>query len=92
MEVQPSNSAGQAIEGAYLVVTRLPDGRYSVVYTLGRVRRRSYTPSPEQVIRQAQHAGGIPVCTDDEVLRQRCREAALPLIEVDQELQGQAPG
>jgi rRNA-processing protein FCF1 len=64
-----------------MVVTRLPDGRYCVAYTDGSVSRRSYTPLVEQVVRQAQRAGGIPVRTDDEVLRQHCREAAVPLIE-----------
>ncbi len=66
--------------GAYLEVTRLPDGRYCVAYTAGEISRKSYTPSLDQVIRQAQRAGGLPVRTDDSALRQRCEDAALPLI------------
>lgn len=64
----------------YLAVTLLPDGRYCVAYTVGGVSRQSYTPSLEQVIRQAQRAGGLPVQTDDSALRQRCIDAELPLI------------
>lgn len=66
--------------GAYLEVTRLPDGRYCVAYTAGEVSRKSYTPSLEQVVRQAQRAGGLPVRTDDGALRQLCEDAAVPLI------------
>jgi hypothetical protein len=65
---------------AYLVVTLEADGRYCVAYTDGGVSRRSYTPSLDQVIRQAQRAGGLPVRTDDSALRQRCLDAELPLI------------
>ncbi|MEI7768911.1 MAG: hypothetical protein WCI67_02930 [Chloroflexales bacterium] len=65
---------------AYLAVTLLPDGRYCVAYTDGGVSRRSYTPSLEQVIRQAQRAGGLPVRTEDSALRQRCLDANLTLI------------
>lgn len=81
MSDAPPTSAGETVAaGAHLVVTRTPDGRYCVAYTVGGVSRRSYTPSVEQVVRQAQRAGGIPVRTDDEALRLRCAEAALPLI------------
>ena len=65
---------------AYLDVSRLPDGRYAVVYTAGTVRRRSYTPAVDQVVRQAQRAGNLPIRTSDESLRQRCQMAALPLL------------
>jgi len=65
---------------AYLSVTRMPDGRYCVAYTAGNVRRLSYTPSAELVVRQAQRAGDIPICTDDAALRQRCQDVDLPLI------------
>lgn len=64
---------------AHLVVTRTADGRYCVAYIRSGVCRRSYTRSVEQVIRQAQRAGRLPVHTEDEVLRQRCHEAELPL-------------
>jgi len=92
MGAQPSNHGGQAPDRAYLVVTRMPDGRYCVVYTAGKVRRRSYTSTLEQVVRQAQLAGSIPVCTDDETLRKRCQEVALPLIEAGQEHDYAGPG
>lgn len=65
---------------AYLSVTRLPDGRYCVAYTTSRVRRLSYTPSAEQVVRQAQCAGDIPISTDDAALRQCCQDVDLPLM------------
>lgn len=66
--------------GVHLIVTRTPDGRFCVAYTNGEMSRRSYTSSLEQVVRQAQRAGGIPVQTEDEALRQRCQDVALPLI------------
>lgn len=75
-----STPEAPARSGAHLIVTRLPDGRYCVAYTDGAISRKSYTPSLEQVIRQAQRAGGLPIRTDDSELRQRCVEAALPLI------------
>lgn len=78
-EAQPSPDTTQ-LDRAYLMVTRAPDGRYCVAYIDHGVSRRSYTPSLDQVIRQAQRAGGIPVRTDDEELQQRCRDAALPLV------------
>jgi len=84
-DAQPSTTDRTVPASAYLVVTRMPDGRYCVAYTDGEVSRRSYTPSVEQVIRQAQRAGRIPVRTDDEVLRQRCQDVALPLIEAGKE-------
>jgi len=65
---------------AYLEVSRLSDGRYCVAYTTGTVSRRSYTLSVEQVVRQAQRAGNIPIRTDDDALRQHCQDAALPLM------------
>lgn len=65
---------------AYLMVTRAADGRYCVAYIDGSVSRRSYTPSLDQVIRQAQRAGGLPIRTDDGALRQRCQDEALPLL------------
>lgn len=79
-EAQTSTAGETAPAGAYLDVTRTADGRYCVAYTGGGVSRRSYTSSVEQVIRQAQRAGGIPVRTDDEALRRSCQEAALPLV------------
>lgn len=78
-EAQPLTNDTQ-LDHAYLMVTRAPDGRYCVAYIDRGVSRRSYTPSLDQVIRQAQRAGGIPVRTDDEELRQRCQDAALPLM------------
>jgi hypothetical protein len=65
---------------AFLDVARLPDGRFEVAFTQGELRRRSYTPSAELVVRQAQRAGGIPVRTDDAELRQRCLDAQVPLL------------
>lgn len=73
-------SAESTTTRASLIVTRQPDGRYCVVYTDGVVSRRSYTPSLEQIIRQAVRAGRIPISTDDGALRQRCLEVELPLI------------
>ena len=66
----------------YLDVTRTADGRYCVAFTRDGVSRRSYTPSIEQVIGQAQRAGNIPVQTDDLALRQRCQEAGVAVIEL----------
>lgn len=77
---KPATAGETAPSDAHLVVTRTSDGRYCVAYIHRGVSRRSYTASVEQVIRQAQRAGSIPVQTDDEALRQRCQEAALPLI------------
>ncbi|NTW01102.1 MAG: hypothetical protein HGA19_07280 [Oscillochloris sp.] len=74
------NSPSSSPSHAYLIVTLQPDGRYCVAYTDGRISRLSYTPSLEQVIRQAQRAGGLPIRTDDAKLRQRCLDAALSLI------------
>lgn len=65
---------------AYLDVSRLPDGRYAVVYTAGAVRRCSYTPVVEQVVRQAQRAGNLPIRTDDETLREHCHTVELSLL------------
>lgn len=79
-EAQPEPTGETTAGGAYLKVTRTPDGRYCVAYTIDTLSRRSYTPQLEQVVRQAQRAGGIPIHTDDEALRQRCRELALPLL------------
>ncbi len=79
-EAQPGSSGTTTPVGAYLIVTRTPDGRYCVAYTAGSMSRRSYTPLLEQVVRQAQRAGGIPIHTDDEALRQRCQDLALPLV------------
>ena len=76
-----TDESAQVSANAYMDVTRLPDGRYCVLYIDGSVNRRSYTPSIEQVIKQAQRAGSIPVRTDDPTLRQRCRDMALRLIE-----------
>ncbi len=80
MHDAPPRTTGPAPDHAYLNVTRLPDGRYCVAYTDGQVSRRSYTPSVEQVIRQAQRAGHLPIRTDDDVLRERCKDAQLPLM------------
>ena len=79
-EAQPGNTGATSPGGAYLTVTRMPDGRYCVDYIVGGLNRRSYTPQLEQVVQQAQRAGGIPIHTDDEPLRQRCRDLALPLL------------
>jgi hypothetical protein len=65
---------------AFLDVSRLPDGRFEVAFTQGELRRKSYTPSVELVVRQALRAGGIPVRTDDAELKQRCLDAQVPLI------------
>lgn len=83
-EHQPA-TAGPASDQAYLQVSRLSDGRYCVAFTSNGVSRRSYTPSLEQVVRQAQRAGGLPIATDDSDLRRRCQELALPLIDLGQE-------
>lgn len=80
MNTQPNTIGSPVSDHTHLVVTQMPDGRYCVVYTAGKIRRRSYTPALDQVIRQAQLAGGIPISTDDETLRQRCQEAGLPLL------------
>jgi len=80
MDEDPPRATKPAPDRAYLAVTRMPDGRYCVAYTVGTVRRRSYTPSAEQVIRQAQRAGDLPISTDDDVLRQRCQDVHLPLL------------
>lgn len=80
LEAQSSATGKLAPNGAYLIVTRAPDGRFCVAYTNGDMSRRSYTSSLEQVVRQAQRAGGIPIHTEDEALRQRCQDVALPLI------------
>jgi hypothetical protein len=66
---------------AYLDVTRASDGRYCVAFVRGGFNRRSYTPSAEQIIVQAQRAGSIAVRTDDADLRQCCREAGVALLE-----------
>lgn len=70
---------------AYLDVTAVSDGRYCVVFTRAEVGRRSYASSPAQVVGQARRAGGIPVRTDDEVLRGHCREAGLVLLPIGEE-------
>jgi rRNA-processing protein FCF1 len=67
---------------AYLDVTRVSDGRYCVAFVRGEFNRRSYTPSAEQVIVQAQRAGSIAVRTDDADLRRRCEEAGVTLLEL----------
>lgn len=74
-------TTGSTVASAYLEVSCLPDGRYAVVYTAGVVRRCSYTPSAEQVVRQAQRAGNLPIRTNDETLRQHCQAVELPLLE-----------
>jgi hypothetical protein len=80
MRVDQSSTTSPTVPTqAHLVVTRAPDGRYSVTYNNGDVSRHSYTSSMEQVIRQAQRAGHIPVQTDDPELRQGCQDASLPL-------------
>jgi rRNA-processing protein FCF1 len=66
----------------FLDVTRTADGRYCVDFTRNGVSRRSYTPSIEQVIGQAQRAGNLAVRTDDLALRQRCQEAGVALMEL----------
>jgi hypothetical protein len=81
MPGEQTSTAGSTVSSqAYFLVTRLPDGRYCVAFTDGGVSRKSYTSSVEQVVRQAQRAGGLPVRTDDQELRQRCAECDLPLI------------
>ncbi|GAB4433179.1 MAG: hypothetical protein OHK0015_21630 [Chloroflexi bacterium OHK40] len=80
MEEQSPVTGHPEVASPHFVVTRMPDGRYCVAYTNGVLSRRSYTPSLEQVIRQAQLAGGLPIRTDDAALRQRCQEVALRLI------------
>jgi hypothetical protein len=81
MPGEQTSAAGSATPSqAYLLVTRLPDGRYCVAFTDGGVSRKSYTSSVEQVVRQAQRAGSLPVRTDDQELRQRCAESKLSLI------------
>jgi hypothetical protein len=65
---------------AHLLVSRALDGRYCVIYVNHEVRRRSYASLPEQVIQQAQRAGGIPIRTDDDALRQYCQDHEVPLI------------
>lgn len=65
----------------YLDVTRTTDGRYCVAFTRGELSRRSYTPSADQVVVQAQRAGSLAVRTDDPALRQRCQEAGVALID-----------
>lgn len=69
----------------YLDVTRTADGRYCVAFTRGEFSRRSYTPSVEQVIVQAQRVSSAAVRTDDPTLRQRCQEAGIPLINLSAE-------
>lgn len=66
---------------AYLDVTRASDGRYCVAFIRGEFNRRSYTPSAQQIVVQAQRAGSIAVRTDDADLRQRCQEAGVALLE-----------
>lgn len=80
LQARPGAGNETAPPETHLIVTRAPDGRYCVIYRNGGMSRRSYTPSLEQVVRQAQRAGGIPISTEDEALRQRCRDVALPLI------------
>lgn len=81
MPGEPTATTGKTTATqAYLLVTRLPDGRYCVAYTDGEVSRKSYTSSVEQVVRQAQRAGGLSIQTDDRELRQHCAESGLPLI------------
>lgn len=80
MEEAPARTAGATPDRAYLTVTRLPDGRYCVIHSASTHNRRSYTRVVEQVIHQAQHAGYIPVRTDDDLLRQHCQDADVPLI------------
>jgi hypothetical protein len=79
-ETQHSVADSPTPSRAYLDVTRLPDGRFEVAFTQGELRRKSYTPSIELVVRQALRAGGIPVRTADDELRQRCRDAQVPLL------------
>lgn len=79
-ETQHSVTDGPAANHAFLDVIRLPDGRFEVAYTHGELRRKSYTPSVDLVVRQALRAGGIAVRTADDELRQRCREAQVPLL------------
>lgn len=78
-DISPAHERA-APAGPYLVVSSTADGRYAVVFTIGTVARRSVASSLDQVIRQAQHAGGLPIRTDDSELRQRCLELNLPLI------------
>lgn len=77
-DVQPP--ADQTLHRVYLLVTRAPDGRYCVAYIDGSTERRSYAASVDQVVRQAQRAGTIPVRTDDPALQQRCQDVTIPLI------------
>lgn len=74
-------SGAQAPARAYLDVTRVSDGRYCVAFVRGESSRRSYTPSVEQIVVQAQRAGSIAVRTDDPALRQYCQEAGVALLE-----------
>lgn len=80
MHITPTEPANPQASRACLIVTALPDGRYSVEYTDGTVSRHSYTRLVEQVVRQAQRAGGLPIRTDDDEIRRRCQDVGVPLI------------
>lgn len=77
-DMQPP--ADRGLHRIYLLVTKAPDGRYCVAYIDGSTERRSYATSADQVIRQAQRAGDIPIRTDDDTIQRRCQDLALPLI------------
>lgn len=65
----------------YLDVTRTSDGRYCVAFIRGEFSRKSYASSVEQIIVQARRAGNIAVRADDAILRRRCYEAGVTVIE-----------
>jgi hypothetical protein len=67
--------------GPYLDVVRLGDGRYSVQFVKrGTVPRTSYTGQVSVVVKQAQHAGNIPIHTSDADLQRMCRDQLVDLI------------
>jgi hypothetical protein len=75
------NSAVSLHPGRYLEVVRLDDSRYSVQFVKpGAPPRTSYTNHAHAVVKQAQHAGNIPIHTSDAELRRLCRDQLVELI------------
>jgi hypothetical protein len=76
-----SNDNMRELEGAYLDVVRMEDGRYCVQFVKrGAVPRTSYTGYAGAVVKQAQRAGNIPIHTGDAELRRMCSDQLVELI------------
>lgn len=71
------------MDTTYLLVNRMDDGRYRVVFMKpGQSPRTSYSRQSSEVVRQAQRAGNIPVCTADPELQRACEQQQVLLLAV----------